>query len=77
MKRVFRHILFWLCYVAFMIVTELVFIKAEAHNLDSDDVVLKATLVCIIAVIPQMLFAYYMVYIGLAKIIKKEIKLWR
>jgi two-component system, LytTR family, sensor kinase len=77
MKRPLRHILFWLCYWAFMALTELVYIKVEAKNLDSDDVVRNAIAVCFIAMIPQMLFAYYVVYIGLDRIIQKKVKLWR
>jgi len=75
MKRVARHIAFWLAYSLFMVFTELVFIKTEARRLDSEDVVRNATMACLIALIPQMIFAYYMVYKGLNKIVQKKSKL--
>jgi two-component system, LytTR family, sensor kinase len=69
MKRIGLHCCFWITYFFFLVVTEYTWVKFS-YPLSSDvTILLKAFKACSITILPQILFAYYISYITLEKII--------
>jgi two-component system, LytTR family, sensor kinase len=74
-KRAGLHILFWVAYFAFLVITEFVWVKFGSPASNNLEILLKALQACSITILPQILFAYYISYVTLVKLVSQKKKM--
>jgi sensor histidine kinase YesM len=75
MKRRLLHIIFWFTYYTFLVVTEFVWVKYSMPENENTIILWNAVRACMVTIIPQILFAYYISYVTLAKIVSEKRKI--
>ena len=72
MKRVSSHLIFWTFYWGLMTCLEYFWLKTYLVGLSEKSTIIRAFVGAILYMIPHLAFAYYLVYVGLAKMVEKR-----
>ncbi len=77
MKRVFQHIAFWSCYILLCMLIEYLWAKAQLPDLSQAEYIKGMLIVATVTSMPEILFAYYMMYVGFDRFLKRKVPVWR
>jgi len=72
MKRIFLHILFWICFYAEFAYVGFIWDKITFSTWTTGHVMATSFTASLLYLIPQMLFSYYMTYMAINSFIKKK-----
>lgn len=72
MKRIWLHILFWFCYFLQFIIVEFLWAKAAVPSLPHEELVSAVIKASLFYLIPEIIFAYYVSYYAINKIVKRK-----
>lgn len=71
MKKYPIHITYWFLYLSLKILIEYLWVKAVITTIPAPELALGSVIAGILYLIPQILFAYYLLHVGLDKVFKK------
>ena len=72
MNRVILHCLFWILYFVFLVLTEFAWVKSSYPFKADTEILVGAIKACSITILPQIVFAYYISYVTLVKIVVEK-----
>ncbi|RYY56591.1 MAG: histidine kinase [Chitinophagaceae bacterium] len=71
-KRVLLHIAFWIFYLCFCFVNEYMWAEGQLPGYSTGKLMLGTTTVAILTSLPEMLFAYFMMYYGFDRFLLRK-----
>lgn len=72
MKRGLLHILFWICFWAFIAYIEYLWVRTMLKDLPEIQLVFKSVLASLFYILPHIGFSYYVIYAGIPSIVKQR-----
>jgi two-component system, LytTR family, sensor kinase len=74
-RRFILHIVFWVFYMLFFALIEYLWDRATLLNLTQKELIRLALNCSILEMLPKIVFAYYLVYFAVNRLIKKNVKM--
>ena len=72
MKRFFLHVLFWFCYFIEFSYDSFLWDRSTLPSWTISHVLAATLTSSLLSMIPQMMFSYYMIYVGIENLVKKK-----
>lgn len=76
MRRVLMHVIFWVAYYIQYVVLEFHWVNPSLTRFPESERILMSALTGIALLIPKVLFTYFILCIGLERVMKEKGKLW-
>lgn len=73
MKRISRHLAFWFFYMALCMNMEYMWVSKVFTDMSTWELVKNSCISAVVTTIPEIIFAYYVMYIGYRRIIDKRV----